>query len=361
MELKRFNLSIVIPTYNLEKNICKTLESLINQTQKEFEIVVVDDGSTDQTLRIIEKAMEQNTLIPYKIIKTSNKGVSSARNTGITETSGDYIIFLDGDDYIAADLVETVILKINKNNADVICWGFDIVSEENKNIIKYFDRYKKITQSISGIEALNHILTDESMWISTGSAAYKKEFLIKNNIRYIEGCCSGEDQEFTYKSLARAKEVVFINKTLFFYVKRSSSQTMSYNLKKFDAVNAFKRIYDYINSMRSKDFEGVLTKIHNKYIIDSYMSNYDSCLYSLISARNCKKIMRNDIFSDIEKHYPELNKELRTLIINVYKKSKTSKPILLKMFLISPIIYNLSVLLKIKLKEVLEKFKLLCF
>ena len=93
--------SVIIPAYNVESQIVRTLESLLNQREKQFEIIVVDDGSTDNTNQVAELMLNESKHKNFKIIKKKNGGVSSARNMGIRESNGEYLLFLDGDDYVS--------------------------------------------------------------------------------------------------------------------------------------------------------------------------------------------------------------------------------------------------------------------
>ena len=132
-------LSIVVTAYNVEKYITKTLNSIMNQTVKRFELIVVDDGSTDGSNPLIRDMLSGVQETEYKIIRKTNGGVSSARNRGMLEASGDYILFLDGDDYVADDLVKRIYDSYNGQNADVFCWGYDTVGENGELLESYFD------------------------------------------------------------------------------------------------------------------------------------------------------------------------------------------------------------------------------
>ncbi|MEN3009351.1 glycosyltransferase family A protein, partial [Pseudothermotoga sp.] len=124
--------TFVVPAYNVERYIPKTLNSLLSQTDKDFEIIVVNDGSTDNTYAVVKDILEKSDFRNYKIITNPNGGPSSARNTGIKEAQGEYIIFLDGDDYVSPNLVERIRKVISTNKVDVICWKFQRVDEDGK-------------------------------------------------------------------------------------------------------------------------------------------------------------------------------------------------------------------------------------
>ena len=128
-------LSIIIPAYNVQNNIHNTLFSLLNQSNKNFEIILVNDGSTDNTLEVVERILSKNNLINYKIVNKENGGVSSARNVGILEAQGEYLYFLDGDDYVSPNMVSIVnSYIINNNYPDIIAWGYDNVDENGLSL-----------------------------------------------------------------------------------------------------------------------------------------------------------------------------------------------------------------------------------
>ena len=133
--------SIIVPVYNVEKYLSKCLESLINQTLKDIEIICVNDGSTDNSLSILKEYANKDSRI--KIIDKQNEGVSVARNTGIEVATGEYLIFVDSDDYLVENACEKALNTIEHNNSDICIFGhYDLVDEKlvkssvNKDIIK---------------------------------------------------------------------------------------------------------------------------------------------------------------------------------------------------------------------------------
>jgi len=346
-------LSIIIPAYNVEKYIRTTINSLIVQSDKRFEIVIVDDGSTDSTLEVASSIVKESKLNNCKIISKINGGVSSARNEGIQKASGKYIMFLDGDDYVAKDLVEKIYSKIDYSDRDVICFGCDIV-DENKNIINsYFDTFEA-KGTMTGIDALNNIINHKNMWIYTGSAVYRNEFLTQYDIKYTPGCVNGEDQEFTIKALSRAKDVIFINSVLCYYVQRHTSISNSYNIKRFDTIVALERTYKYLEAIDNSDFHLIAKKIKNKHIVDNYIYNFDCCLdYRYKTGKFNTKSFKN-LYNDIEGAYPLSNSEVVTSMRNY---SGENRKILLKvkMFLNSPALYIWIFSLKNKIKEMRKR------
>ncbi|GFR36227.1 glycosyltransferase family 2 protein [Thermobrachium celere] len=198
-------LSIIIPAYNVEKYIKRTISSLSKQCNNECEVIIVDDGSQDNTYYISKNFIKEYKLSNFRLIKKENGGVSSARNAGLKEARGKYVMFLDGDDFVSDDFVTTLFKSIEDYDADIICWAFDVVEEDGKIYRKYFDNYDSKLQIIEGELAFYNIYSKKRMWIWTGSAIYKKSLLDEYKLSFVEGCNNGEDQEFIIKSLINAK------------------------------------------------------------------------------------------------------------------------------------------------------------
>uniref|UniRef100_A0A7C4RXZ6 Glycosyltransferase family 2 protein n=1 Tax=Fervidobacterium pennivorans TaxID=93466 RepID=A0A7C4RXZ6_FERPE len=180
-------LSFVIPAYNVERYISKTLGSLLSQTDKDFEIIVVDDGSTDNTYNVAKEILEKSGFSNYTILRKPNGGVSSARNMGIKHAKGKYIIFLDGDDYVSPKLVEKVKEVVSKSDVDMVCWKFLQVSESGEPTKYQFPFWGLEEGKIyTGSQVLEKILVEKSFRIWTASAAYSRKVMLQNNLFYNE-------------------------------------------------------------------------------------------------------------------------------------------------------------------------------
>ncbi|NJJ41642.1 glycosyltransferase family 2 protein [Paenibacillus apii] len=340
-------LSIIIPTYNLENYITSTLNSLLNQSKKNFEVIIIDDGSIDNTYHIIERFILSNSLFEWKLLKTSNNGVSAARNLGLRHSSGDYIVFLDGDDYVSNDFMQTINDFIQINEAEIICWSYDIVREDKTKIRTIRSDFKEG----NGIEAIRSIFIKKNLSVWTASLAYKKKYLLDNKIYYTEQCINGEDQEFIYKTIAKATNVKYINRVLSFYVQRNSSITYSYNVRKFDAINALKRTADYFNSINNKDLNNISNIIMSNKLIENYFFNIKNCLFT-------KSVKIRRLISEIDKHYPNLNDEV-LLLIKQYDGDNKIAFLEMRIFLFSPVIYQYLIFFKRKVFETLKRVKII--
>ncbi|MEO2075950.1 MAG: glycosyltransferase [Bacillus sp. (in: firmicutes)] len=343
-------LSVIIPAYNVEKYIDNTLNSLNKQSEKEFEVIIINDGSTDNTIGMIERVLKKYQLRHTKLINKNNGGVSSVRNIGIEEARGKYLLFLDGDDYVSMNLVEEFIAVLNGQEYDVLCWGFNKVTEGQITISNYFDMYHPYDGLFTGIDALNRIIIDKSMKVCIGSAAYRRDFLLNNNLRFTEGCSNGEDQEFIIKAFAIARTVKFINSVLLFYVQREGSISHTYNIRRFDAISALKRSYEYLNNTNILRAAEIVHRIMYEDCIANYIYNFNSCIAYLVTNRklSCKQALKW-ITNDIEKNYPGLN-EMIVFRMKGYQGENKKLLIRVKAFLHFQPIYYWLVCMKFKLK-----------
>lgn len=267
-----FSISIVIPAFNVERCIHKTLNSLIAQTVKDFEIIIVDDGSTDNTYRTAKNFLLNSGFRNYTLLRKPNGGVSSARNAGIKEAKGGYIIFLDGDDYVAPQLIEKVEGIISKYKPDIVCWKHKSVGESGKKKIPQFPfKGLKEERIFTGFEVLEKVLIEKSYWICTGSAAYLRNMLVVNDLEYDENHQYGEDQEFIFRCLAESKEVYFIDDVLTYYVKRGGSASHSVHNKYLDAylsiMGARRYIYKKVSELKKNQGQNLLKAIEEHAII----------------------------------------------------------------------------------------------
>ncbi|AMQ07888.1 glycosyltransferase family 2 protein [Sporosarcina psychrophila] len=347
------NLSIIIPTYNLGKYIENTLSSLMMQTDGRFELIVVDDGSTDDTTNIVKEIILKNKLINCKVInKENNEGVSSARNTGLFNATGEYVMFLDGDDYVSKNLVEVINKTVENEKFEVICWGFNAVNEDYKSQSNYFEKYSSALTNMKGYEALENIIIEKTLWICTGSAVFKRELLLNENLKYSDDFVNGEDQEFTIKALSVADNVCFINEVLFYYVQREGSISNSYNINRFDAINAMIRTYEYLQGKSDNRFNNIIHVIKNELILGNYFHNFNSCITYLVthekrSIYSAQKLLN----SDIESKYLGLNQMILTLM-GKYTGNNRKLYLQVKLFLFSPFIHIWLVNLKHKINAI---------
>lgn len=303
-------LSIVIPAYNVEGHIALTLSSLARQSERGFEVIVVDDGSSDRTGSVALERIRQESLSDARIIRTENGGVSRARNIGLSEARGDYVLFVDGDDYVDPDLVQKTraLLRNAVPLPDAILWRFVEVNERGV-ASDFFGDKPPLPTLIDGPETLRRIFIDRAIRLSMGSIAFRRQLLLDHGIHFATGCVNGEDQELIYKALIRSGPVACIDEALYFYVQRGTSITHTYNVKKFDFVHAFRRAAADMRMAGGDALRPVADILENRYTVEDYFYNLKNCLNS--SERPpIRRVLR-----EIDLAYPGLNREMRTLIM----------------------------------------------
>jgi glycosyltransferase involved in cell wall biosynthesis len=231
--------SVVIPAYNVAEYIGHTLKSLLDQLAGDIEIIVVDDGSTDDTARLTQSAFTGHDSNHCKLIRQQNLGVSAARNAGLRAAEGQYVLFLDGDDTVSASLFSAIRPLLADGSADICCWKYCMVNPDG-TVFRTYEANLRATAimdgEISGKDALENILIRHSLCIWTGSAVYRRDFLTDNKLDFYIDCRRGQDVEFIQKALLHADKVRFIGTTLSFYLQRPGSAVHSFSVRRFDAV-----------------------------------------------------------------------------------------------------------------------------
>lgn len=261
--------SIIVPTYNIKKKFFEEcINSIKNQTYKNFEVIIVDDGSEE------EFNIEYNKIIKdderFYIIKQKNSGVSVARNNGIKRCTGDYLIFIDADDYIENDLLEKMMkLIIKYNDCDVIIFENYGWSNNDKEYVKLLEREE--------IESLIKKLMDENNWLgdkynlkhfgSVCNKCYKVEYLKNNKIELVPKIKYSEDVLYSIKALFLSDNIIYTNYPLYHYRIYGESTFDRYN-EKADA-----NFLDFIIKLKELLIElGIYDKMYQAYLIKVYTS-----------------------------------------------------------------------------------------
>jgi glycosyltransferase involved in cell wall biosynthesis len=263
--------SIITPVYNVEECIERSIKSVINQTSKDFELLLIDDGSKDRSIDIAKELLEKSD-ISYKIITQKNSGVSVARNKGIEESSGEYITFLDSDDYIDFRFVELMYEKAKITQCEVVFCDYSEVDAKGKVLVK--NRTKSLNSSISGREAALKQLSDD-ITIGMRSAIYKASIIKDNNLFFDSKRKYGEDMIFVVKALLYSKNVISVNEVLAFYVIWGNSVTQNVSLKHLDCY------YSYIDLLEEVQKDGNLEKIE-RFLVEFKIPYSISHVFSVL-------------------------------------------------------------------------------
>lgn len=282
--------SIIVPVYNTAKYLSMCIESLINQTLKDIEIILINDGSTDESESIIKKYKDKR----IKYIFKKNEGIGKTRNLGIEKTNGEYLAFIDSDDYIEPNFCEVMYNKAIKDECDiVICDYYKDINERLEEV--KFASFKD-TNLKENPEIINYIN------LGPCNKIYKKELFKDKNNRFIENL-KYEDAPFVCRLLLSAKKIGKINKCLAHYVIHEKSETTTRDERIFDILKITDIIvkdlekYDYMHEAMINLVVMILTdytiqqryinnkNIRNKFIdeafdyLDKLDSNWRSCNY----------------------------------------------------------------------------------
>ena len=219
-------ISVILPCYKVEKYIDKCMDTIVNQTYKNLEIILVDDGSPDNSGKLCDEWAKKDNRI--KVVHKENGGLSSARNAGMEVATGDFITFVDPDDYVDKTMYEKMMNKINKDNSDICFVGFVRVYENGKpsrinkeyNLksfekevdFKYFHRFNFKTK--------NNITNTDNIMGSVWRVLIKKEFV--EGLKFVENVVS-EDLFFMVEVLKRVKKISVLDENLYFYLQREGS------------------------------------------------------------------------------------------------------------------------------------------
>lgn len=216
--------SVIVPAYNVERYIETCIDSILKQDYVNVEVIAVDDGATDKTPQILNKIALQEKQV--KVIHKKNEGVSAARNTGLEAANGTYIIFIDGDDYIATDCVSYMVGLIESANAD-------FAFSKKCFTMKEESQTSKCTVDIVTPEEATAILISPDVIVGCWNKIYKKSFLDENNIRFRTDLYYGEGLNFITTVAQRASTVVVGNKKVYFYRRNNEqSATAVFNIQK---------------------------------------------------------------------------------------------------------------------------------
>ncbi len=236
-------ISVIVPVYNVEKYLDACIESIVNQTYKELEIILVDDGSPDKCPQMCDEWAKKDSRI--KVIHKENGGQGEARNFGMEIAGGEYIGFVDSDDIIRPEMYETMLKEISEHNADMLQCAMFRYSEFP--LEKFPDKGSDISVRVfSNEEAVKHLITDEMITSTCPSVLIKSR--IAKNVKFDLGMIN-EDVMWIYRALRDSEKIAISSEKLYGYYQRDGS-TMNcvYTERKFDALKALRMRADSIKT-----------------------------------------------------------------------------------------------------------------
>lgn len=312
--------SIIMPTYNNADVIKKSVESIFVQTYENWELIIVNDGSTDDTVEVLEEYIKNDNRV--KLITQVNKGPFQARINGLKQATGDYLLFLDADDYYEKDsllILNEFITKVN--DVDVIIFNYNRVdSLNNKSQIK---KYPNITNDIEKIpnEIIINELLSSNKHNSLCNKVFRREFYEKERVSYDEDLflLMSEDKLLNLPILCNSKNTYYLNKPLYNYVFNPESLTQTFNLLKFEhGLKVHSLIEKYLKDNNFSDkhlrlfYTNYIKDILRKYL--AYIKNNSpsrvekkktlSIVNSMVTYKNAKNYINK-----FKRSYKHISKE----------------------------------------------------
>lgn len=291
-------ISIIVPVYNGQKYLSECINSILNQDYKNIEVIIVNDGSKDDSPKIIDEYAKKDKRV--KAIHQENGGVSSARNNGIDNANGEYITFIDADDYVESDYIKYLCNLIVDNNADVSLTPFpNKVTQNSKKINSQIEDYIVIW---SGEEAMKNMLYYKVV-ISSWNKMFRSKLLMENKIKFNQNLSFGEGFDFTIASFQCSRKVAVGHKKVYNYRVDNASSVMTKFSEKLvtGSIDAQKNIKNsFITPNKS---------VNNAWKYSNWHTHCD-CLNTIVGCnvkkqcevlyKNLKKVCRNDAFCVID-------------------------------------------------------------
>ncbi len=319
--------SIIVPVYNVEKYLDQCVNSLINQTYEKIEIILVDDGSKDNSGKICDEWLKKSNKI--KVVHKKNAGLGMARNTGLEYVKGDYVMFIDSDDYLAENVVEKLLEKLLTEKVDAAFTGMIRFNDE-KILSEVNRKYKDIT--FRGDELRKKYLTemagtlpnepvDSYLYMSVCTGLYSMKVIKDYLVRFeSERKMISEDFIFNIDYFSKAKGVTFITENGYYYRVNENSLTRTYNPKRFEMEINF---FEEINRKFSRFLQ---PEIYELRVQRMFIGRVRSCILWVITSvpkrkfQEINKICNNTVVRSVLKTYPYNRNPFRQRIFNVCLK-----------------------------------------
>lgn len=277
--------SIIVPVYNVKNYLRECVDSVLVQTFKDFELILVDDGSNDGSDKICDEYVINDKRV--KVFHTPNRGQSSARNIGVENASGEYLLFLDSDDFILNNNFLKII-KEKLNGEDLVLYKYQKYISETKKLLNCHFSYMNIKENDTYVEALEKLVYADAFYGMAWIRAIKKSIIVDNCITFEEGL-KGEDMEWNYHIVTNARSLTVIEESFIAYRQRKNSTTTSLKLKNLiDFIYILekwsKKILEEIQDIKLRDvLLGATAKYYSNLLI----------MYNRIADKNKKQYIKS--------------------------------------------------------------------
>ena len=299
--------SIVMPVYNACKTIEKSIKSVLNQIYIDWELILIDDGSTDNTIEIVKKIIKDDKRV--RIYHQENKGPGVARNTGISKAIGEYVVFIDSDDYFPENFLKDITLKI-ETNPDVIF--LNMIREDEKGKIKKIINVKKFSK-YNKEELLNFVITGKIPW-GASSKVVKRDIIKNNGFLDLD---VGEELIYSYNLIKNSNKIVFLEDVYYHYVDNIHGQHKKGGCDPWYDISIFTQKYMKDLELEEKHAKAINCLAVKSLIISMYRY---SCNYSFFCAmenmkKNVKKYKEKFNLNNIDYFYLDKNSTIIYFLI----------------------------------------------
>ncbi|MDR1364095.1 MAG: glycosyltransferase [Oscillospiraceae bacterium] len=310
-KIKKITISLIIPVYNVQDYLERSLNSVEKQTFKDFEAIIVNDGSTDNSLEIIKKFVARNK--NFFLINQENKGLSEARNAGIEKSSGNYIAFLDSDDFLEPNYLKVFYSTALKTGADIVCCNFYFYYTKTK--LRFPCPLTSIPGVYSGEEAFKKIVLCMGTFMFAWNKFFKRELFFKYKIKFyginFEDCVTSPCLFFY------AQKVAFITDILYNYVMRKTSIVHNMDATKINdfvrAIGANRNFYEkkgiykkYRRRLKTHSLVTNFIVFYDLFVMHLKCANFNRFFKNVHAATKSLNYFVSDHYQPVNKFLPDL-------------------------------------------------------
>lgn len=295
--------SVIVPVYKVEKYLRECIDSIINQTYTDFELILVDDGSPDNSPQICDEYAKKDDRI--KVIHKENGGATSARIAGANIAAGDYIVCIDSDDWVELTYLENFANIINETSVDVVCTDYYKYNGEKKECkfkLSHEGLYKKddikkyiypiLIQNEYGVSIPNHLCTK----------AFKRELFVKHQNIVDRGIVMGEDAAVTKSCIYDADSIYILNKAMYYYRCNPSSVTQSKKVLNLTEPELRGKHFEKTINMNELDFKQQVSRMVTKSLFYALESQFNRNEKKSVIVKDIKKTLKNGYYQMVVKN-----------------------------------------------------------
>ncbi|MDA7496607.1 glycosyltransferase [Akkermansiaceae bacterium] len=303
--------SIIMPVYNKENHVEKAIDSVLRQTFTDFELIIIDDGSTDKSSAICDKFAHMDSRIQVKHIP--NGGVSHARNIALDLAEGDYIVFIDADDYVDEKFLESLVNAMQSSHADLVFSGFVKTYDKQFGATSFVPPYSGLVQFDDVIKEFTELQLQSTFYSFSHGKLYKRSLIEEHSIRFDEAIRLAEDFEFNTQVYSRISTIYFLPESNYHYIidaENNSQEMDSYKIDYYTQLMIWLKVARMLE-MRNA-FRG-----NNETLVKQSVADY--VIFTLFFNRLDNYAAYVELFSKLQKHeiqqYAESKKERKLFFI----------------------------------------------